>query len=71
MYVSKKMAEEGLNAYPLVTMGGPQPASLEETLFLPGIIAYSESSSVFGLKDMSAIADHLRIGKDSYTRLHV
>ncbi|MGB8523345.1 MAG: hypothetical protein WCD43_10290 [Candidatus Acidiferrales bacterium] len=45
-----------------VTMGGPHPASVEETLFLPGVKAYSESSSLFGQQD-TRIADHLTVGE--------
>jgi hypothetical protein len=48
---------------PLVTMAGPQPTSVAETLFLPGITAYSDSSSLFGQQDAAPIADELKIGK--------
>jgi hypothetical protein len=47
---------------PLVTMGGPHPASVAETLVLPGITAYSEPSSLFGQSDAAAVADQLKIG---------
>ena len=48
---------------PLVTMGGPHPTSVEETLLLPGITAYSESSSLFGQRDATAVADQLKVGE--------
>ena len=48
---------------PLVTMGGPQPTSVAETLFLPGITAYSESASLFGHRDATEVADQLKIGE--------
>lgn len=58
-----RMAEKGLAAHAFVTMGGPRPNSAEETLFLPGIKAYSGASSFFGQRDTGAIADKLRIGE--------
>jgi protein TonB len=46
-----------------VTMGGPHASSVQETLFLPGIKAYSENSSLFGQRNPLVIADRIRIGE--------
>ena len=46
-----------------VTMGGPHPDSLEQTLFLPGIKAYSDSSSLFGERNPLVVAERLRRGE--------
>jgi hypothetical protein len=55
-------AESDFHPSAFVTIGGPHPASVEETLFFPGIKAYSESSSLFGRQD-TLIADHLTVGE--------
>lgn len=45
-----------------ITMGAPHVSSVEETLFLPGIKAYSETSSLFGQRD-TLITDQLTVGE--------
>lgn len=61
--VSMRVAASGGTADAFVTMGGPSPASAEETLLLPGITAYSEASSLFGQQSMNAITDQLNVGE--------
>jgi TonB family protein len=61
--VSLRMAEKGREADAFVTMGGPTPTSVEQTLFLPGIDAYSERPSLFGQQNTAAIFDRLRVGE--------
>jgi hypothetical protein len=60
--ISLRVAERGGSADAFVTMGGPTPASVEETLLLPGIAAYSEESSLFGQRAMNSVTDQLRVG---------
>jgi hypothetical protein len=45
--VSMNMAAKGLADDAFVTMAGPPPSSVEDTLFVPGINAYSENASLF------------------------
>jgi hypothetical protein len=61
--VSMRVAESGGSADAFVTMGGPSPTSIEETLLLPGIEAYSETSSLFGQQSMNAVTDQLSVGE--------
>lgn len=58
---SMRMAGKGLGAYAFVTMGGPRPSSVQETLFIPGISAYTEDSSFFGYESPTAL--NLRAGE--------
>lgn len=61
--VALRMAAKGYKADAFVTMGGPQPSSPGEAALLPGITAYSENGSLFGLKDVTAVTNPLRIGE--------
>jgi hypothetical protein len=61
--ISFRVAEHGGSADAFVTMGGPTPASVEETLLLPGIAAYSEESSLFGQRAMNSVTEQLRVGE--------
>lgn len=61
--ISLRVAENGGSADAFVTMGGPTPASPEQTLLLPGIAAYSEESSLFGQRAMNSVTEQLRVGK--------
>ena len=53
----------GLADAALITLGEPHPVTLDETLQIPGISAYSEDSSLFGQPNTIAIADRLRVGE--------
>lgn len=53
----------GLADAALITLGEPHPITLDETLQIPGISAYSEDSSLFGQPNTIAIADRLRVGE--------
>jgi len=53
----------GLADAAVITMGEPRPITLDETLQIPGISAYSEDSSLFGQPDTIPVADKLRVGK--------
>jgi tRNA_anti-like len=60
--VSMRVAEKGGSADAFVTMGGPRPTSVEETMFLPGIHAASEERSLFGQHSMDTVSDKLVVG---------
>lgn len=60
--ISLRVAQQGGSADAFVTMGGPTPASAEETLLLPGITAYSDESSLFGQRAMSSSGEQPRVG---------
>jgi hypothetical protein len=55
--VSMNMAAKGLAADAFVTMAGPPPSSVEDTLFVPGIKAYSENASLFGQANAPTVGD--------------
>ena len=61
--ISLRVAKQGGSADAFVTMGGPTPASAEETLLLPGITAYSEETSLFGQRAINSVTEQLRVGE--------
>ena len=48
---------------PVVTMGGPRPTSVAETSALPGLLAYSDRTSLFGLQDPAQAASLLIVDR--------
>ncbi len=59
---SMRMEQTGGHADAFITMGGPVPQSPEETLFLPGIAAYSETRALFGQTSFTPALLSLRRG---------
>jgi hypothetical protein len=59
---SMRLEQTGGHADAFVTMGGPIPRSPEETLFLPGVVAYSESQALFGQSQFTPALLSLRRG---------
>ena len=63
----KGISDEQGGAGSFITMGGPYPHSVEETLLLPGIEAWSKTGDplqpTFGEPDIESLAGRLVVGK--------
>jgi TonB family protein len=61
--------DEKGGATSFVTMGGPYPHSIEETLLIPGIVAWSKKDGqlqpAFGQSDVGLLAGQLVVGKEA------
>lgn len=60
---SMRMSAKGYHASAFVTMGGLRPISPAQTVLLPGITAYSEDRSLFGLEATDDAVGHLNTGE--------
>ena len=65
----KGISDEQGGAGSFITMGGPYPHSVEETLLLPGIEAWSKTGDslqpTFGEPDIESLAGRLVVGKEA------
>ena len=59
---SMQIEAKGGHADAFITMGGPVPQSAEQTLFLPGVSAYSEPRALFGQTQFTPTLLWLRPG---------